>query len=89
MAKYSIPDSVVVQKVADEMVVLDLESGRYFGLNPTGARMFELLKTCGEPDTVVRLLLEEYDASVEQLDQDLADLVRQLEEHGLVRRADA
>jgi hypothetical protein len=89
MIKYVIPESVVIQKVADEMVVLDLESGRYFGLNPAGARMFELLKTHGDPEAVARLLAEEYDAAAEQIARDLAGLVDQLEERGLVRRSGA
>jgi hypothetical protein len=89
VAVYSIPESVVVQKVADEMVVLDLKSGRYFGLNPTGARMFELLKVHGQRDAVVRVVVEEYDAPAEQIVQDLDELIGQLEEHGLVRRAGA
>jgi hypothetical protein len=89
MSKYLIPESVVIQRVADEMVVLDLESGWYFGLNSAGARMLELLKAHGDPDAVVRLLAEEYDAAEQQIARDLDGLVDQLEERGLVRRSGA
>ena len=41
--KATVPPQVMVRKVDTETVILDLASGAYFGLDPIGARMFELI----------------------------------------------
>jgi hypothetical protein len=70
--------------VGDETVILDLASGTYYGLDPVGARMWQLLvegKSLGE---ACDLLLEEYDVARERLEADLLELAGKLANIGLV-----
>ncbi len=86
MTAYRIPANVAVQKVADEMVILDLDSGRYYGLDEVGARIVEILQEHGTTEAVLAALEAEYDASRETLQADLKTLLKRLEENGLVQR---
>jgi hypothetical protein len=75
------------RSVGDETVILNLESGTYYGLDPVGARMWRLLgegKSLGE---VCEILLEEYAVAREQLEADLLKLAEELANNGLVDRA--
>jgi len=74
----------MVRDVGGESVILDLESGRYFGLNSMGARMVALLSTSDSIQAAHESLLREYDVDSKRLRQDLDNLIQQLLEHGLI-----
>ena len=81
---YKIPETSVNQKVGDELVILNLESGHYFGLDEVGARMVELIGEHGEIDKVVACLTEEYDANEAQIKAGLEELLGELKKNKLI-----
>jgi hypothetical protein len=80
----SIARDVIHSNLADEIVLLDLKSGVYHGLEAVGARIWELLATPVSLRQVLDTLLEEYDVEPRQCEQDLLKLVEELRSHGLV-----
>ncbi|MDE3154717.1 MAG: PqqD family protein [Acidobacteriota bacterium] len=77
-------DAVVARELDGETVLLNLDTGIYFGLDAVGTRIWGLL-SAGEPlDRVLAVLVAEYDADAAVLARDLLDLVRQLNGKGLV-----
>ena len=68
-------------------MLLDLESEIYFGLNPTGTRMLELLRAGSSLEEVSQQLLDEFDVELERLRADLLALVEKLAAKGLVHVA--
>ena len=74
----AISRDVVFRDLDGEAVILDLASGVYFGLDPVGTRMWQLIEQHGVMDEVVRALCEEYDAPRETIAHDLETLVTQL-----------
>lgn len=74
--------------VGDETVILDLESGTYFGLDPVGARMWQLLGEGKSFAEVCNAILDEYDVPRERLEADLLALAAQLAEHRLISVSD-
>ena len=82
--KISIPESVLVQNLEDESVLLNLDSEQYFGLDDVGTSMWEGLKETESVETAYEKLLKMYEVEPEQLRQDLDNLVKKLQEHGLV-----
>ena len=42
------PDHVVYREFVQETVILNLETGTYHGLNPTGGKMLETLGAAGD-----------------------------------------
>jgi Coenzyme PQQ synthesis protein D (PqqD) len=80
-----IPDHVVMRAFEAETLVLNLDTGTYHGLNPTGARMLDLLReTDGDVGRSLKALSKEYDMPQDELSDDLVRLCRELAERGLV-----
>ena len=77
--------SQVSSEIQDESVILDVQSGTYYGLNEVGASIWAMVQ---EPTSIAAIqsaILEEYDVPPEDCNQDVLDLVHQLFEIGLVR----
>ena len=82
--KPTIPAQVMARQVGNEPVILDLASGTYFGLDPVGARIWQLMtegRTLGE---IRDTLLDEYDVTREALEADLLELAGKLVEQKLI-----
>jgi len=76
--KITIAPQAVARKVGEELVILHLESGTYFGLDPVGARIWELI---GEDKTLAEIyevMLTEYDVPREDLERDTINLIEDL-----------
>jgi len=83
-ARVSVPPDVLISKVGDESVILDLDSERYFGLDAVGTHMWKALTTSDTVQAAYEQLLGEYEVDAEVLRQDLLNLVGMLRERGLV-----
>jgi hypothetical protein len=83
--RVSVPQHVLARELAGESVLLNLDSGHYFGLDAVGTRMWALLVEHGEVEAAYRALLDEYDVEEEQLRKDLTDLVEDLVSQKLLR----
>ena len=75
---------VLCQDVGGEVVLLDLASERYFGLDPVGTRIWNLIDRDQPLQQVLEILCAEYDAPRERRQGDLLALVAELAEAGLV-----
>ena len=83
-ARIVVSDQVVHQKVDDEMVLLQLDTGVYHGLGPTGTRFWELLLEEESLQRVFDRMSMEYDVSASQLQDDILRLAEELHTHKLV-----
>lgn len=77
------PD-VVSRKVGDELVLLDLQRGVYFGLDEVGARIWALMLDNGDASTIVARLADEYEAPRRQLEEGVNQLLLELQSQGLL-----
>ena len=80
---------VLVSVLGDEIVMLDLASERYFGLDPVGAAFWEALTTAPHAGAAVDALLEVYEVDRETLTRDVSSMIAQLMEKGLLEASDA
>ena len=85
--KIIVSRSVVSRTVGDELVLLDLEGGTYFGLDPVGLRMWQLLESGNTLGEVCEAILGEYDVPREVIEIDLTKLVEQFQDKNLVSAA--
>jgi hypothetical protein len=83
-ATVRIPEDVVFRELDGEAVILNLESGMYFGLDAVGTRIWQLLDAHRTLRGTLQALEEEFDAPPERLQSDLNDFVGQLQSRGLV-----
>lgn len=79
-----VSDDVVFRELDGEAVILNVESGIYFGLDPVGTRMWQLIGSHPQLDSVLAELEQEYDAPRDVLASDLLGLVRELIGKGLL-----
>jgi hypothetical protein len=84
-SRVAISDDVVFRELEGEAVILNLESGTYFGLDPVGTRIWSLLQEDGSLRRAFEALLQEYDVAPEKLEGDILRLVEELRAKGLVR----
>ena len=73
--------------LADESAILNLKNSVYYGLDPVGTRIWNLLQ---QPISVGELrdtLLDEYDVEATQCESDLLDLLEKMRDEGLIRVA--
>ncbi len=75
---------VVACEVANETILLDKEVGRYFGLDPTGSRVWQMI-SCGLTLAEICDRLEvEYEVARGRLEQDIAALSAELQGRKLI-----
>jgi len=83
--RITVPESVLFRDLDGEAVLLETGTGRYYGLNEVGTRMWALLHLHGEIGAVCRALLAEYEVPEDRLREDLERFVETLAARGLVR----
>lgn len=83
-ARVTVPDHVLLQRVGDESVVLNLKTELYFGLDSTGTSMWEALTKAETVDEAYLELLDTYDVEPRQLREDLEALIENLLRNGLL-----
>jgi len=83
-ARVSPSPDVVSREVGGELVLLDLESATYFGLNGVGSRIWTLLAEAESLRGVCDAMEREYAVPRARLEQDLLDLVGRLRDRRLV-----
>jgi hypothetical protein len=83
-AKIAIPDSVLMQELDGEAVLLNLDSGKYFGLDEVGTRMWQLLQSSASIQVAFDQILDEYEVEPGQLRSDLEGLIAELTAEKLI-----
>jgi coenzyme PQQ synthesis protein D (PqqD) len=83
----SINPDVTFRELDGEIVILNLETGIYFGLDTVGARTWRLIEDHGSLGVVFEALRAEYDAVPSVLERDLLEFVDRLCAKGLTRVA--
>lgn len=83
-ATVRIAPDVLHQELAGETVLLNLTNEHYFGLDAVGTRIWSVLSATGSPGAAVAAILDEFDVTEEQVRTDVARLIAELAEAGLL-----
>ena len=86
--RLEITEDILSQEVNGETVLRDLNGETYFGLNEVGTRIWQLLQAKPTLQDMLGVLLDEYDVSRKQLENDVGDLLTRLAGAGLITRLD-
>ena len=84
-ALIEIEENVLFRELNGEAVILNVETGNYFGLDQVGTRAWTLIREHKALSKVVGLMEAEYEVSRDALRNDLVALAKELSAHGLVR----
>jgi hypothetical protein len=80
----SVPQHVLVRFLDREAVLLNLETERYFGLDETGTRMWQVVTAAPRIHAAYEELLTEFDVEPEELRANFAELLNRLMDNGLL-----
>jgi len=83
-ARLRVPQHVVYRDFVSETVVLNLETGRYHGLNPTGGRILDALERSETVAEAAQKLAVEYDQGPSEVEVDVLAFCSDLLTRGLV-----
>ena len=82
--KVTLSPDALFQEVGGEIVILDLKSESYFGLDEVGARIWQLMQEHGDLQRVFEVMLREFDVEPDRLEADMNNLISELAKSGLV-----
>jgi hypothetical protein len=75
---------LLVAPVHDETVMMDVESGHYYGLDDIGSEIWQRLETPCQFDKLVDGLVADFDADRTEIAEDVRKLLSIMAEHKVV-----
>jgi hypothetical protein len=81
---FRVSQNVLMRKVDDEFVLVHMDRNQIFALNPTGARLWELLSEGRSRSDATEQLVREFEVDAETVELEAETLLRQLVEEGLL-----
>ena len=81
-------DSIISAELDNEAVLLNVETGIYFGIDAVGTRIWQLLESGSTADKIFAQLQEEYEVEPGVLRADLTEFLDLLQANELVQFVD-
>jgi ornithine carbamoyltransferase len=82
--KVKISDHILFQEIAEEFVLLNMETEKYYGLDEVGAKVWEILKEEEETDKLINMLLMEYNVDEQTLRNHIAILFESMKSENIL-----
>ncbi len=77
--------NLMMADLEGEAVLLDMESGRYFGLNEVGTSVWVLIKEAKPVSEIIAALKSEYDIDAARLERDILAFLEAMKSRQLVQ----
>jgi len=87
MEKYIRNEDNLASKIHDEIVMVNITQGNYFGLNSVGSDIWELLNEPRTVDELCEVLVEDYDIDLKSCKDQVSDFIKELEKQKLIQKA--
>jgi hypothetical protein len=81
-------ESVVCAELDGEAILLNIDTGLYFGLDPVGTTIWNALTGGATAEEIAAQVAEQFDAPLDQILADVREFLALLSEKGLVRPAE-
>ena len=81
-------DDLAWSDAGGETVLLDLESSTYFTVRGTGSYLISRLADGVSEESLVESLVAHYDVDLDTAKSDVAEFLKQLDEHHMLESAD-
>ena len=78
-------ESVFAQEVDGEMVLLDMNSENYFGLDEVGSAIWQAMQEKEKLQDVYDVMIEQYEVAPDVLENDLLEFAEKLRDSGLIK----
>jgi hypothetical protein len=80
-----VSQGVMAREVGDETVILNLETGTYFGLNQVGATIWKYISEGKDLASICEALEAEFEVTQQAAQEDVRVLLNELEQNGLIK----
>jgi hypothetical protein len=77
-------NSTISGRLHDELVMMDVEKGKYFSLNPVATRIWDILEKSLSAEELCLQLTEEYEVDAEQCRKEVVELLEEMHKLGLI-----
>lgn len=77
-------DGLLVSELGKEIVMMDVESGNYIGLNETGKAIWELVAQPIQVESLIQELLKRYSISYEECSNDTLEYLNKMNEQKIL-----
>jgi hypothetical protein len=74
----------VYTNLEDEVVILSLKDGVYYGLNPVGAQIWNLIQEPRRVQEILEILLSQFEVEPKRCEEDVLKLLQELAIRGLI-----
>lgn len=85
MVHYIQNKEVIQSRIGNEIVMLDVESGFYFGLNSVASVIWDMMKVEVDLETMVGELMREFDVDKSTCELDTIELLSHMLEKKIIR----
>ena len=86
--RYSVDDGKISwKKVADETVVLNIDSGFYYVLDEVASSIWQMTIDHRDTDHIVSKVTQKYDVSLAACQKDILNFLKNLEDRGLIKKS--
>jgi hypothetical protein len=76
--------AIIASRMDDEVVMMNMERGNYYGLNPVAAEIWEMLETPQSIKTICDQLMESFEVDQAQCYSEVITYVEKLQTEGLI-----
>jgi hypothetical protein len=87
MDKYSRNDQIIDGELDDNQVMMHLDKGKYFGLDPVAKRIWQLIKEPKNINEITTTLLKEFEVSTEQCNQDVKEFLEKAIHADIIKKS--
>ena len=86
MGKYQRNNEIIDGTLEENLVMMHIEKGKYFGLNPVGKRIWELLEQPKSTEEITDILLTEFEVTPEQCTAEVQEFLDKMEKSDVVKK---
>ncbi len=77
-------EGFVTANVKDDLMMLNVEQGAYYALDPIAAEIWGMLEHPAHVDNIIERLQKRYDVSAEECERDVMDFLKELNSNGMI-----
>ncbi|MCU0458724.1 MAG: PqqD family peptide modification chaperone [Bacteroidales bacterium] len=88
MLRYIRNSKTISGRLGDELVMMDIDQGKYFSLNPVATRIWDLLEKPLTIDELCLILMSEYNVEPERCRLDVNEYLSVMVRMGLVQNSE-
>lgn len=78
-------EDIVASDIDNEKVMMSIEKGQYFGLEPVGSRIWEMIESPVTVSDLIKTLLGQFDVDRETCEQDVLAFLGELDDAGIIQ----